>query len=174
MINLLKKTAKLKYSKHSELVFTKCASLVRHKILVLVIMWTCHLCGQQFENTNQIHSCRDNALADFLHNKSAFTVSLFWHFVETYQKIGKVTIHPTKSMIAFAARTRIAYVIQLGKNFIDVVFPFDKPYPENLCFRKIAQVPGQQQYNHHFRMLHTEDVNAEVMEFMKLAYDLGK
>lgn len=134
-------------------------------------MWICPLCEQQFVNTGQLHSCRDKVLGDFLNNKSPLTVSLFWHFAECYRKLGNITIHPTKSMIAFAARTRIAYVIHLGKNFIDVVFPFDKPYTDNLCFRKIAQVPGSQQYNHHFRMLSKEDINEEVKQFMKLAYE---
>ncbi len=136
-------------------------------------MWTCPVCGLQFVNTNQVHSCGDKVLADFLNGKSAHTVSLFWHFYECYQQIGKVTIHPTKSMVAFAAKTRIAFVIQFGKNFIDVVFPFDKPYNDNLCFRKIAQVPGSQQYNHHFRMLSKEDINDEGKQFMKLAYENG-
>jgi hypothetical protein len=121
-----------------------------------------------------VHSCGDKVLDDFLQNKTAHTISLFWHFVEVYQEIGSVRIHPAKSMIAIAAKTRIAYIIQLGKNFIDVVFPFDRPYAENLCFRKIARVPGQQQYNHHFRMMERQDVNGEVKKFMKLAYDLGK
>jgi Domain of unknown function (DUF5655) len=138
-----------------------------------MVMWTCPLCGQQFKNTNQLHSCGDKVLADFLANKSTHTVSLFWHFVESYQRLGNITVHPTKSMIAIASKTRIAYVIQLGKNFMDVVFPFDKPYADNLCFRKIAQVPGQQQFNHHFRMMYTQDLNAEVKKFMKLAYTLG-
>jgi Domain of unknown function (DUF5655) len=138
-----------------------------------MVMWTCPLCGQQFKNTNQLHSCGDKVLADFLANKSTHTVSLFWHFVESYQRLGNITVHPTKSMIAIASKTRIAYVIQLGKNFMDVVFPFDKPYADNLCFRKIAQVPGQQQFNHHFRMMNTQDLNAEVKKFMKLAYTLG-
>jgi hypothetical protein len=136
-------------------------------------MWTCPLCRQNFVNTNQVHSCGDKVLDDFLYKKSDYTVSLFWHFVECYRQIGDVTIHPTKSMIAIAGTTRIAYVIHLGKNFIDVVFPFDKAYPDNLCFRKIAQVPGQQQFNHHFRMLHKDDINREVKKFMKLAYTLG-
>lgn len=116
---------------------------------------------------------KDPTLDDFLNGKSELTLSLFQHFVKTYQKIGKVTVHPAKSMIAFASTKRIAYVIQLGKNFVDVVFPFDKPYEDNLCFRKIAQVPGTQQYNHHLRILSKEDVNKEVQKFMKLAYELG-
>jgi hypothetical protein len=115
----------------------------------------------------------NKVLSDFLDGKSEHTISLFWHFVSTYQQLGKVTVHPTKSMIGFAATTRIAYVIKLGKNFMDVVFPFNKPYPDNLCFHKIAQVPGSQQFNHHFRMMNTEDLNEEVISFMKLAYKEG-
>lgn len=137
-------------------------------------MWTCPLCGQHFINNNQLHSCNDKTLNDFLKGKSEHTISLFWHLVQQYQSVGDVTIHPTKSMIAIAATTRIAYVTRLGKDFVDITFPFDKPYNDNLCFIKIVQVPGQQQFNHHFRMYSKEDVNEEVVEFMKLAYEKGQ
>jgi uncharacterized protein DUF5655 len=137
-------------------------------------MWICPLCGQRFVNNNQLHSCNDKTLHDFLKGKPEHTISLFWYFVQQYQLVGDVTIHPTKSMIAFAATKRIAYVTRLGKDFVDVTFPFDKPYNDNLCFHKIAQVPGQQQFNHHFRMYSKEDVNEEVKEFMKLAYGKGQ
>lgn len=136
-------------------------------------MWICPLCGQQFVKNNQGHSCGDKVLADFLKGKAEHTLSLFWHFTGCYQKVGNVTIHPTKSMIAFAAKTRIAFVIRLGKDFVDIVFPFKEPYKENLCFHKIAQVPGSLQFNHHFRMYRKEDVNREVKHFMKRAYDSG-
>ena len=136
-------------------------------------MWNCPLCGQQFINTNQSHSCGDKVLSDFLKGKSEHTLSLFWYFTDCYQQIGKVTIHPTKTMIAFAAKTRIAFVTRLGKDFVDIVFPFTEPYNDNLCFQKIAQVPGSRQFNHHFRMYSTDDVNEEVKQFMKLAHDLG-
>ena len=136
-------------------------------------MWTCPLCGQQFVNNNQSHSCGDKVLADFLKGKSEHTLSLFWHFADYYQQIGKVTIHPTKTMIAFAARTRIAFVTRLGKDFVDIVFPFTEAYNDNLCFHKIAQVPGSRQFNHHFRMYSIDDINEEVKQFMKLAHQLG-
>lgn len=106
----------------------------------------------------------------FTAGKSPLTLSLLNHFVNEYRKIGQITLVPTKSMIAVASDSRrIAWVTQLGKNFIHVVFPFNKPYSENLCFQKIAQVPGTDQFNHHFRMLQLEDVNSEVRKFMKLA-----
>lgn len=80
--------------------------------------------------------------ADFLSGKSAIPVGLFNHFVSQYQRIGNVTVHPAKTMIGIATpRKRIAYVTQLGKNFVHVVFPFEKAYEDNLCFQKIAQVP---------------------------------
>jgi Domain of unknown function (DUF5655) len=136
-------------------------------------MWTCPFCKQKFVNANQVHSCGDKTLDDFLKGKSDHTVELFWHFADSFQKFGTIGIHPTKSMIGFAAKTRMAYVIRLGKNFVDVVFPFDKAYSDNLCFHKIAQVPGTQQYNHHLRMFNPDDLNTEVKEFMKLAYLKG-
>jgi len=77
-------------------------------------------------------------------------------------------------MIAVAAAKRIAWITKLGKNFIDITFPFDEPYNENLCFHKIAQVPGTQQFNHHFRMMQEDDVNDEVKHFMRLALEKGK
>ena len=113
-------------------------------------------------------------IADFLHGKTDYTLELFDHLVAQYQQLPGVMLSPTKSMIAFMAKTKFAYIIRLGKNFIDVVFPFTQPYADNLCFYKIAQVPGDsKQYNHHFRMYFKEDLNEEVKMFMKLAYQNG-
>ena len=77
----------------------------------------------------------DRTIADFLRGKSPKTVALFNFFVEQYQDIGSVTFIPAKTMIGVAtARKRIAYVTQLGKNFVHVVFHFDQPYYDNLLF----------------------------------------
>lgn len=113
----------------------------------------------------------DTGIQAFLQGKPEITMQLFQHFVDEYRKIGEVKVEATKTMIGISnPQKRIAWITQAGKNFIHVVFPFKKAYEDNLCFQKIAQVPGQQQYNHHFRMLLKEDVNAEVKRFMKLAY----
>jgi len=137
-------------------------------------MWTCPLCNRQFIHNHQVHSCNDKVLADFLNGKSDHTVSLFWYFINEYNQIGNISIHPTKSMIGIASDKKIAWVTRLGKNFVDISFPFTKPYDDNLCFHKIAQVPGTQQFNHHFRLMQAEDINEEVKRFMALAYTEGK
>jgi hypothetical protein len=111
-------------------------------------------------------------LTDFLAGKSEHKLMLFNHFVNQFKKVGDITLHPAKTMIGIAnAHKRIAWITQLGKNFIHVVFPFKQEYPDNLCFQKIAQVPGDaHQFNHHFRMLNPDDVNDEVLYFMRIAY----
>lgn len=116
---------------------------------------------------------RDKTIADFLAAKSPHTIELFNHFTAMFQTIGVIDVQAAKTMIGISnAHKRIAWITQFGKNFIHVVFPFKKSYPDNLCFTKIAQVPGNvKQFNHHFRMLYTTDVNDEVMHYMKLAYD---
>ncbi|RYY33832.1 MAG: hypothetical protein EOP46_15315 [Sphingobacteriaceae bacterium] len=114
----------------------------------------------------------DNDLSAFLAGKSSHTLALFNYFISEYKKIGTITLQTTKTMIGIDnGSKRVAHIIKLGKDFVDVVFMSKQPYNNNLCFRKIAQVPGQQQYNHHFRLINVDDINDEMREFMKLAYD---
>ena len=111
------------------------------------------------------------SIAHFLTGKSQHTLALFHHFIDEFEKIGPITVEPTKTMIGISnTHKRIAWVTQLGKNFIHVVFPFHQAYEDNLCFQKVGQVPGQNQFNHHLRVLNIEDINAEVFDFMRLAY----
>ena len=121
---------------------------------------------------NMPQSQTDKTIEAFLTGKSGHTKSLFHHFANEYRKIGLVTLHPAKTMIGIGnGKRRIAWITQFGKNFIHIVFPFSKPYPDNLCFQKIAQVPGDDhQFNHHFRMLYADDINEEVIKFMTIAY----
>ena len=132
-------------------------------------MWTCTVCNQTFKHTKQVHSCNDKELQDFLKGKTEHTISLFWHLINAFNDIAAIGIHPTKTMIAIASTKRIAWITRLGKDFVDISFPFKQAHKDNLCFHKIAQVPGTNQFNHHFRMCSREDINEEVRKFMKMA-----
>lgn len=107
-----------------------------------------------------------------LTNKTAAALALYHAVITVFEAVGPVTIHPAKTMIGLSnGRRRIAYITQVGKNFVHVVFPFKQAYPDNLCFQKIAQVPGEtHQFNHHFRIYATDDLNEEVQGFIRLAY----
>jgi hypothetical protein len=110
--------------------------------------------------------------ADFLSGKTAHSLDLFNHFITIYKKMGATGLYPAKSMIGIAAGERkVAWITQLGKNFIHVVLPFSRAYPDNFCFQKIAQVPGRQQFNHHLRIHLREDLNEEVRRFMAMSLE---
>jgi hypothetical protein len=119
-----------------------------------------------------LDTSKDPVVKAFIAGKSDATLALLHHFVEQYEKLdNRIYLYPTKSMLGIGRNDkRVAWVTQLGKSFVHIVFPFEKAYPDNLCFQKIAQVPGDdKQFNHHFRMLLPEDINEEVLQFMRLS-----
>ena len=87
--------------------------------------------------------------------------------------MGGFVLHPAKSRISFAARIRFGYVVQLGKNFIDVVLQFNEPFSDTLCFHKVAQVPESNIYNHYFRLYQPEDLSEELRGYLIMAYKRG-
>lgn len=110
---------------------------------------------------------------DFLAGKTAHTLMLYHHFIAEFEKIGHIQTEATKTMIGISnGHKRIAWVTQLGMKFIHVVFPLREPFYDNLCFQKVAQVPGSNQFNHHLRVLSADDVNEEVLSFMRIAYKI--
>lgn len=137
-------------------------------------MWTCSHCNRTFKHANQNHYCGDKTVADFLIGKTEVTLNLFEHLMAALEEIGPIKVYATKSMIVIAADVRFAYIIKLGKDFIDVVLPFKTVFEDNFCFRKIAQVPGSDDYNHHLRLMFPEDLNEEVVAYFKKAYANGK
>lgn len=137
-------------------------------------MWTCKQCNRTFKNLNQAHYCSDQTVRDFLANKSSTALALFDQFLCKTEEFGPVKVHATKSMLVFSSTFKFAYVINFGKVFMDVVLIFDQPFHDNLCFRKITQVPGANDYNHHLRIMYPEDFNDEVLDFLKKAYHNGK
>ncbi|WP_316770757.1 DUF5655 domain-containing protein [Pedobacter frigiditerrae] len=137
-------------------------------------MWECPLCNRIFKNNHQSHFCADKSVGDFLTGKSDSSLALFDYFISKFEEIGPIKLYATKSMVVIAADIGFAYVINLGKSFVDVVLPFKELHEDNLCFRKMALVPGSNDYNHHLRIMYKEDINEEVFEFMKKAYAKGK
>ncbi|RZL21750.1 MAG: hypothetical protein EOO96_24185 [Pedobacter sp.] len=108
--------------------------------------------------------------ADFLNGKTEYRLGLFRFFIAQINDIGIVQLHAKKSMFALHSTLDFAYITQFGKNFIHIVLPFNKPFDENLCFVKIAKIPGASQYNHYLRIYAKEDLNEEVRHFLKLAF----
>jgi hypothetical protein len=76
-------------------------------------------------------------LSRFLAGKPACAVVLFDHFIGEFKKIGAITVQPGKTMIGIAVpHKKIAYVSQLGKNFIHVVLPSGSLIMKIYVFRR--------------------------------------
>jgi len=110
-------------------------------------------------------------LKEFLIGKTEYTLGLFRFFIDELNTFGIFEVKATKTMIVLQSTVPFAYVTQLGKNFIHIVLPFNQAFDNQLCFSKISNVPGTNQFNHHLRIYYTEDFNDEVMYFLKLAYE---
>lgn len=137
-------------------------------------MWTCNNCTRSFKNTNQKHYCGNQSIGNFLIGKTESSLALLDHLIAKFEEIGPIQVYATKSIIVVSREKGFTYVINIGKNFVDVIFPFKERYEDNLCFRKIALVPGSNDYNHHLRIVMPEDINEEVFDYMKKAYANGK
>lgn len=69
-------------------------------------------------------SSSPKTLNEFLQGKSDHTVDLFHHLIQKFTIVGNVQVLPAKTMIGLATpRKRIAYITQLGKTFVHVIFP---------------------------------------------------
>lgn len=111
----------------------------------------------------------EDGLSNFLNGKTEYSIELFRFFISKCNQIENIKVRPLKSMIGLEAQTTFAYITRLGKNFIHIVMPFNRPFEDNFCFTKIARVPGTTQYNHHLRIYNTADLNEEVFGFIKMA-----
>lgn len=135
-------------------------------------MWTCPNCNQKFLQANQRHSCGEKTIEDFLKGRSVDIQELFWYFIKRFRELGDFELHPAKHRIAFAGKIRFGYVHRVGREFIDIVLHFEKPFYDNFCFHKIAGVP-EAGYNHYIRLYNKEDINEEVLKYLALGLATG-
>ena len=112
----------------------------------------------------------EQSLSDFLSGKTEHARGLFARLITEFEAIGEVKVHAAKSMICIARKRNFAYVIYLGKDFLDLVLPFKQTFENNLCFKKIKPVPGSDDFNHHIRIQSLDDFNEEVVKYMKMAW----
>jgi hypothetical protein len=117
---------------------------------------------------------KSRSLTDWFKGKAPEIRENFDHFVKQYKVIGDITVRGARNMIVISTKRKgIAYVVP-RKSFIDIIFPFERAYPDTLCFHKVVQSPsGKKEFNHYFRVIAKEDVNDEVKGYMSEAYQRG-
>ena len=135
-------------------------------------LWRCPRCGRKFANRNQTHTCAPpGRLADHYAGRDPSVVATFRALVAAARRNGPVTVLPEKTRIAFHARMSFA-AFALKKHWIDghVVLARRR---ESTRFRTV-QVFSPRNVLHTFRLTDPEEVDGEVVDWLREAYLVGQ
>ena len=135
-------------------------------------LWTCPKCDRQFANRNQEHSCVRRTVEDFLKGKGAYGRELFAALTDAALAVGSVTFAPAKTRVGLQARMIFASINRLSDDRLDahVVLARRLDHPR---FFKIESI-SPRNHVHHFRITRVEDVDSEVVGWLREAYAVGE
>jgi hypothetical protein len=134
-------------------------------------MWTCPQCGRAFAATNQTHTCaplRD--LAHHLDGKPAEIAAIVHALIAAAERCGPVTVLPEKTRIALAARMSFAALMP-RRRWVDGHVVLARRL-EDPRFTRIETF-SPRNHLHAFRLASPEEVDGQVQEWLREAYDVG-
>jgi len=133
-------------------------------------LWTCPKCGHRFVTPNMWHSCSRHSLDDHFKGKAPILRKIFDRYLALAKKCGPVTVYTQKTRIIFQMRVRFAGAV-VKKNWIEggVWLKRKVEYPR--FFR--IESPTPRDHIHRFRLTKLEDIDNELLEFLREAYAVG-
>jgi Domain of unknown function (DUF5655) len=134
-------------------------------------LWKCPGCERLFANRNQSHFCGRYTLRQHLAGKEPEAVEIFRKFVTLAKRCGPVRIIPEKTRIAFQVRMSFA-AVSLRRDGIVGHFVLAQRL-ENPRFTKIQYI-SPRNHVHCFRFSSLEELDREVMGWMREAYRVGE
>jgi len=134
-------------------------------------MWQCPVCGRDFANRNQTHTCAPLGDLDrFFVNAQPWVRSTFDRIVEVLSALGPVTILPEKSRIALQVRMSFAAVmprrVWLNGHLV-LARSVNSPR-----FTKV-EVYSPRNVLHAFRLTSPDEVDAQFAGWLAEAYRVG-
>lgn len=135
-------------------------------------LWTCPKCRKKFVTRNLWHSCGNFTVDQFFQGKSPHAKKLFQKFVALAKKCGPIIVNPSKTRISFQARTRFAGVSKASDEGLICGFLLTRRL-ESPRFTSIEFFPPRY-YGHRFQINRMQDLNQEVLGWLKEAYKVGR
>ncbi|HYJ78723.1 MAG TPA: DUF5655 domain-containing protein [Longimicrobiaceae bacterium] len=134
-------------------------------------LWHCPACGRPFASHGQPHSCVVATVEQHLAGKGAPAAALYHRFAGAVEACGPVMLAPAKTRIGFQVRM-IFSAVTVRRDRLDahVVLARRLEHPR---FRKVESI-SPRNHVHHFRIRAPEEVDAEVMEWLREAYAVGE
>jgi hypothetical protein len=134
-------------------------------------LWRCPRCARRFANRNQTHTCGRHTLSSHFRGRSREIRAIYDAFVDALRTVGRVTVLPQKSRIAFQVRMSFAQLSPREK-WVDGHFVLARRSDDPL-FRRIDSISALN-HVHHFRLVAAADVNPRLIRFMREAYAVGE
>lgn len=134
-------------------------------------LWTCPECERRFVNRDQTHSCGRYTVAEHLKGKSSQVKSMYERFVELVKSCGPVEIVPAKTRIGFQVRMIFA-VLSVNKSGLACHVVLSRRL-EDPRFTRIESL-SPRNHVHHFRIRALEELDDEVVAWLKEAYQVGE
>ena len=132
--------------------------------------WTCPNCVRTFKNTNQWHSCVDKILDEHFFNKEPGVRTTYDRLESTLKTFGKFQVSPVINAILFSSESTFLAVKPKNK-WLDLEFVLDYQADE-FPIHKCVQV-SKTRYAHFVRIQHPEEVDEQLIEWIKKAYVLN-
>lgn len=135
-------------------------------------LWTCPKCGRKFVTRNMWHACGDYTVEGFLAGKGPRGRAMFDRFVALLRRCGPVEVAPAKTRVAFMVRVRFAGVSALSEHGMAIGFALRRPLRSPRIARVVQH--GRHWYSHYMRVTAPEDLDDEVLGWLREAYRVGQ
>ncbi len=132
-------------------------------------MWQCPICERLFKTPNQSHSCVEQDFGVFFENKSDNLVIAFDSLMTSVLNWEPNSVGVSKNAIIFTNKKAWLIVRPMSKE-LDLKFYYDESLDGDI-FKKITFWGGK--YAHHIRIRDEEEINSEVLYFLKIGFDFA-
>jgi hypothetical protein len=132
--------------------------------------WRCPQCGRRFRRRTREHSCDVRSLAAHLDRASPEVKDVAAAVLDAFADIGPHAVVPVKTMILLRATSNFGSLV-VRRNAVEVGFIL----PRNFSHARIHKTEkmGPSKYAHHTRLSSIDDLDAQLVKWLKEAYELS-
>jgi hypothetical protein len=132
-------------------------------------LWRCPKCGREFAKRNQWHSCLAYDVDDHFEGKDPLLQEIFDRLVSLMKEFGPLRVDAVKRNINLIAKHHLGGV-EVQKKALRLGFVNDEPL-ESERFVRVTRL-GPHRVGHTVKLHSLEDVDDELLGWLRRAYDL--